>query len=138
MLDSQLFKTGHFTQNACVGVDAGRSVKLDLVCKLGERECITIPVTIMKSIRQKHLWSFISIFVTFTVFVSVASGSAYLHRHRVAFEASPLGNFLGILGAVAFVISVTTALIGVVMERASAISVLALILGLFSFLFYVR
>ena len=82
---------------------------------------------------RRHLWSAVSLAVTVGTFLAIGGYTQYQYRYH------HITNFrhLSPIGSCAVVLSVVTAAVGVFKERGSIISIVALILGVFSTLFYV-
>lgn len=82
---------------------------------------------------KRHRWSVLSLAVTFGAAAAIGSYTQYqYHVHHISDFSS-----LSPIGASAVLVSVATGVIAAVKERGSTISVIAIVLGLFSNVFYV-
>ncbi len=81
---------------------------------------------------RRHRWSILSLAITIVASLGIRGYVQYQYRFHYA------TNFAGLssLGACAVILSVLTACIGLYKERGSIVSIVALVLGVFSALFY--
>jgi len=82
---------------------------------------------------RRHRWSVLSLVVTVGTWLALGGYTQYQYRYHHITNFSHLSP----IGGCAVVVSVVTAAIGAFKERASIISIGALILGVFSTLFHV-
>jgi hypothetical protein len=83
---------------------------------------------------KRHKWSVLSLAITIGMYAAIGSYAQYQYRiHRVTDITHTIAP---ILGACSVLASVTTGIIAAIKEKASAISLIAIALGAFSFAFY--
>jgi hypothetical protein len=80
----------------------------------------------------RHKWSILSLAITIGTFVAIGGYTQYQYRvhHVTTFTVAP------VIGGWSVLLSVTTGVIGAIREKASAISLIAVALAVFSMVFY--
>ena len=81
---------------------------------------------------QRHKWSILSLAITVGTCAAIGSYTQYQYRvhHITAFSIAPS------IGGCAVLLSVATGTIAAIKERASLISLIAIVLGVLSIVFY--
>jgi len=83
---------------------------------------------------KRHKWSALSLAITIGMYAAIGSYAQY--QYRVHMVTDITHTIAPMLGGCSVLASVATGVIAAIKEKASAISLVAITLGVFSFAFY--